>query len=70
MNRTFITILTVSCSTIELQGLNIIIFNIVFKINFLGDKRFELLKHYITIEFTAQPFLPIKEPSLIIIKGI
>jgi hypothetical protein len=30
----------------------------------LGDKRFELLKHLNAIEFTAQPFLPIKEPSL------
>jgi hypothetical protein len=28
----------------------------------LGDKRFELLKA-IAIEFTAQPFLPIKEAS-------
>ncbi len=31
----------------------------------LGDKRFELLKA-IAIEFTAQPFLPIKEPSFTI----
>lgn len=31
--------------------------------NFLGNKRFELLK-VTTIEFTAQPFLPIKEVSL------
>ena len=33
------------------------------KDKWLGDKRFELLKA-IAIEFTAQPFLPIKEPSL------
>ena len=32
----------------------------------LGDKRFELLKA-LAIEFTAQPFLPIKEPSFTII---
>ena len=36
----------------------------LFKLLILGDKRFELLKA-IAIEFTAQPFLPIKEPSFI-----
>ena len=36
------------------------------KKNFIiGDKRFELIKQFITIEFTAQPFLPIKELSLL-----
>ena len=51
MNRTFILILTVKCSTIELQKL-------------IGDKRFELLKQLIVTKFTVQPFLPIKELSL------
>ena len=36
----------------------------LFKLLILGDKRFELLKAT-AIEFTAQPFLPIKEPSFI-----
>lgn len=36
----------------------------LIKLLILGDKRFELLKA-IAIEFTAQPFLPIKEPSFI-----
>ena len=36
----------------------------LFKLLILGDKRFELLKA-IAIEFTAQPFLPIKELSFI-----
>ena len=34
----------------------------LIKLLILGDKRFELLKA-IAIEFTAQPFLPIKELS-------
>ena len=37
----------------------------LIKLLILGDKRFELLKA-IAIEFTAQPFLPIKEVSFII----
>ena len=36
----------------------------LIKLLILGDKRFELLKA-LAIEFTVQPFLPIKEPSLI-----
>ena len=36
----------------------------LIKLLILGDKRFELIKAK-AIEFTAQPFLPIKEPSFI-----
>jgi hypothetical protein len=36
----------------------------LIKLLILGGKRFELLKA-LAIEFTAQPFLPIKEASLI-----
>ena len=49
MIRTYITLLIVKRSTVELWV--------------LGEKRFELLKTLYVIEFTAQPFLPIKEFS-------
>lgn len=35
----------------------------LIKLLILGDKRLELLQASPAIEFTAQPFLPIKEPS-------